>query len=79
MRQAIICIIQGCFDTRQCPGAEGEGFIRLVSITLKAHYTQFKGSSGVHGGTMENVAAGTNLGIYRRTIKQSCSAGAGTH
>lgn len=79
MRQAIICIIQGRFDTRQCPGAEGEGFIRLVSITLKAHYTQFKDISGIHGWTMENVAAGTNLGIYHWTIKQSCSAGDGTH
>lgn len=57
----------------------GGVFIRLVSITLKAHYTQFKDGGGIHGRTMENVAAGTNLGIYRRTIKQSCSAGDGTH
>lgn len=33
-----------------------------MSITLKAHYTQFKDSSGIRSGTMENVAAGTNLG-----------------
>lgn len=57
----------------------GGGVIWLVSITLKAHYTQFKDSSRIHGGTMENVAAGTNLGIYHRTIKQSFSAGDGTH
>lgn len=77
MRQAIICIIQAV-DMCQCPIKKGRLYLTGVNH-IKAHYTQFKDSSGIHVGTMKNVAVGTNLRIYHWTIKQSCSAGNGTH
>lgn len=62
MRQAIICIIQAV-DMCQCPIKKGRLYLTGVNH-IKAHYTQFKDSSGIHVGTMKNVAVGTNLRIY---------------
>lgn len=57
-----------------------KGSLYLTGVNhMKAHYTQLKDCSGIRVGTMKNVAVGTNLRIYHWTIKQSCSAGNGTH
>lgn len=75
---ATICIIQDVWHVSMSQSTR-EGFIWLMSVTLKAFYTQAEGSIGIRVWTIENVAVGTNLGIYHWTIKQSCSAGNGTH
>lgn len=60
----LFVLFRGVLTHVSVPEPRGGVFIGLVSITLKAHYTQFKDSSRIHSRTMENVAAGTNLGIY---------------
>lgn len=55
------------------------GFYLTGVNHIKAHHTQLEHSSGVQVRTMKNVAVVTNLRIYHWTIKQSCSAGNGTH
>lgn len=66
------------FNMCQCPRKKGR--FNLTGVNhFKAHYTQFEDRSGTQVWTMKNVAVVTNLRIYHWTIKQSCSAGNGTH
>lgn len=65
------------FDVCQCPGIKARFYLTGVNHS-EAHRTRSKDGSGTEVWTMKNVAVVTNLGIYRWTIKQSCSAWNGT-
>lgn len=74
----LLFVLFRSFDMCQCIRMKGRFYLTGVNH-FKAHCTQFEDSSGAEARTMKNVAVVTNLRIYHWTIKQSCSAGNGTH